>query len=313
VHPLLKRQLKRSGIEDEAGIPAEWKALLDRVSASYTETEHDRYLLERSLDLTSKEMDGLNRLVQEERDRLERELATVARIQQSILPKQLVADGVDIAARMISAEAVSGDYYDVLPVPAGCFIGIGDVAGHGLAAGMIMLMIESIVAALVKNDVNMMPRVAVNVLNGVMYENIRHRLEQDEHVTFTLFRVEKNGCVTFAGAHEDVIVYRARHRECEIFPTPGVWLGAQRDIEKLTRDNVLDLEDGDTMVLYTDGVVEARNAAGDERGLGPLVDDIVRLHDRPVRVICDGILDSLLAWAPKLADDATVLVLRHSR
>jgi serine phosphatase RsbU (regulator of sigma subunit) len=248
-----------------------------------------------------------------ERDRLERELATVARIQRSILPRQLVADGLDIAARMIPADAVSGDYYDVLPTAGGCFVGIGDVAGHGLAPGMIMLMIQGIVAALVRNDCNVAPRAALNVVNAVMYENIRHRLEQDEHVTFTLFRIESDGRVTHAGAHEDVIVYRAQHRECEVFPTLGVWLGAQRDIDRSTTDNVLQLDDGDTMVLLTDGVVEARNAEGEQRGLGRVVDDVVRLHDRPVAAICDGLIDNLTEWSPKLADDATVLVLRHSR
>jgi serine phosphatase RsbU (regulator of sigma subunit) len=305
--------MKRSGIESDAALPSEVKALLERVAATYTDNEHDRYLLERSFDLASKEMEELNSLVRTERDRLERELATVARIQRSILPRQLVVDGVDIAASMISAEAVSGDYYDVLPFDGGCFVGIGDVAGHGLAPGIIMLMIQGILAALVKNDVNVTPRAALNVLNAVMYENIRQRLEQDEHVTFTLFRIQSDGKVTHAGAHEDVIVYRAARKECEIFPTSGVWLGAQRDIERVTTDSDLRLDSGDTMVVYTDGMVEARKAGGEERGLARLVDDVVRLHDRPVGAICEGLMESLVEWSPKVADDATVLVLRHSR
>ena len=59
---------------------------------------------------------------------------------------------------MVPAEEVGGDYYDVLPVTDGCWIGIGDVAGHGLGAGLIMVMIQSMVMTLVRNDERARPR-----------------------------------------------------------------------------------------------------------------------------------------------------------
>ena len=63
---------------------------------------------------------------------------------------------------MIPATEVGGDYYDVLPVPGGCWLGIGDVAGHGLNAGLIMLMIQCSVASLVRRDPNTSPSAALS-------------------------------------------------------------------------------------------------------------------------------------------------------
>lgn len=66
---------------------------------------------------------------------LRKEVEIARNIQTSILPVQFVVPGLQIAAQMIAASEVGGDYYDVRPTPDGCWLGIGDVSGHGLAAG----------------------------------------------------------------------------------------------------------------------------------------------------------------------------------
>src|SRR5207247_1046155 len=100
-------------------------------------------------------------------------------------------EGVEVSARMIPADEVGGDYYDVLPIAEGtqgAWIGIGDVAGHGLTAGLVMMMIQSVVAALVKQAPDRAPSQHLGVLNAILYDNIRERLEQSEHVTLSLLR-----------------------------------------------------------------------------------------------------------------------------
>src|SRR5690606_12868213 len=84
-----------------------------------------------------------------ERGRMRQELDIAARIQTAIQPKHPRVPGLELATVMVPATEVGGDYFDVLPCPGGCWIGIGDVAGHGLSAGLVMLMIQSIVAATV--------------------------------------------------------------------------------------------------------------------------------------------------------------------
>src|SRR5262252_4287805 len=72
-----------------------------------------------------------------------------SKIQEAVLPGEVDIEGLEISAGMIPTEAVGGDYYDIIPVKDGCYIGIGDVAGHGLPAGLIMLMIQSTLQGLV--------------------------------------------------------------------------------------------------------------------------------------------------------------------
>ena len=138
---------------------------------------------------------------------LEEEIAS--RIQSSILPGEIDVEGLEIAAGMLPADKVGGDYYDIIPVEDGCWIAIGDVAGHGLAAGLIMLMIQSTLQGLVKLSPQANPRDLICALNRVLYENIRKRMKRDEHITFCLVRYWADGRLSFAGAHESLIVCRA--------------------------------------------------------------------------------------------------------
>jgi len=244
------------------------------------------------------------------KERLEREMEIAVRIQTSILPRDLEVQGLDIAAIMLPASEVGGDYYDIIPVEDGCWIGIGDVAGHGLTAGLAMMMVQSAVSSLAKRNPKASPRDTVCIVNEVMFDNIRQRLTQDEHVTFALLRYTKDGHVVFAGAHEEILLVRAGTDKVEAIPTPGTWLGARRGIAEVTFDSSFDLKKGDVMVLYTDGITEARNAkneAFDER----LYSVIAEVADQPVERIRDHVFDTLKDWMVVQDDDCTLVVFRY--
>jgi serine phosphatase RsbU (regulator of sigma subunit) len=243
-------------------------------------------------------------------DRLEREMTLAQHIQTALLPRSLRAPGLEIAAAMRPATEVSGDYYDVLPTPRGCWIGIGDVAGHGLDAGLIMIMIQSGIAALVRRDPEAAPRSVLAAVNRVLYENLRERLQKVSHATLTLLCYREDGLVTFAGAHEPILVWRARSRRCEVIETPGTWLGGADDIEAATTDSTLVLSPGDVFVLYTDGLLEALDAEGTMFGLERLRAAVEEVADRPVDVICARVLDEAAHWASRQSDDRSVLVAR---
>lgn len=245
------------------------------------------------------------------RERLEKELDLARQIQVSILPRQLIADGVELAACMTTATEVGGDYYDVLPFDGGCWIGIGDVSGHGVTSGLIMLMVQSAVASLVARDPHASPRDAVTIINRVLFENIRHRLLTDDFVTFSLMRVA-HGRVVIAGAHENFLVVRNRTRRVEQIETPGTWLGVVREIGQFTTETIVDLEPNDLLVLYTDGITEARNDQGVQYGFDRLCAVVERLYDQPIEQIRDRVLADVTEWSPNREDDATLVLLRQA-
>jgi serine phosphatase RsbU (regulator of sigma subunit) len=246
-------------------------------------------------------------------ERLEREMSLAHRIQTALLPRDLRVPAFELAAAMKPATEVGGDYYDVLPVHEGWWLGIGDVAGHGLDSGLVMLMIQSSVATLVRQNPDLAPRSVVTVVNRVIQENLRERLERTSHATLVLLRLRQNGQIVFAGAHEDVLVCRAGTGRCEAIETPGTWIGGASDIEAATIDSTLRLDDGDLLVLFTDGLTEARNAEGVMFGVDRLRQAVERAAEEPVDVLRERIFDDVAAWAKDMDDDRSVVVARYRR
>jgi sigma-B regulation protein RsbU (phosphoserine phosphatase) len=240
---------------------------------------------------------------------LRRDMEIARQIQTSILPKRMDVEGIEVSAGMVPAEDIGGDYYDILPVKAGCWIGIGDVAGHGLGAGLIMVMIQSMVMALVRANEDALPRDLVCILNRLLYDNIRGRLAQDDHVTFCLMRYRADGSVVFAGAHEEILVFRTDGR-FEQIPTTGAWLGAVPDLNDVTKDSSVQLQPGDLMVLYSDGLIEARNGRGVQFGLPRLAALVEKHRDASPDQIRRRIFQRLRVWTAKQEDDVTVIVVR---
>ncbi|HEY4158281.1 MAG TPA: substrate-binding domain-containing protein [Polyangiaceae bacterium] len=247
-----------------------------------------------------------------ERERLEREMAIAKRIQTGILPRRALVPGLEIAGVMLPATEVGGDYYDVISIPGGCWIGIGDVAGHGLPAGLVMLMVQSLVSGVVRATPSALPSAALATINEALFENLRERMGQDEFVTFSLLRYKDDGTLLVAGAHEDLLLYRHASRSSEWLPTVGTWLGVVRDVRDVTVDTPLALGRGDLLVIFSDGIVEAQNAQGELYALERLQQSVERVTHEPVERICDTLIADVRAWMAEQLDDITVLVIRRT-
>lgn len=243
--------------------------------------------------------------------RVEEELAIARRVQTSILPKNMKVANLEIATTMIPAADVGGDYYDVIPTDEGAWFAIGDVSGHGLNSGLVMLMVQSATLALTRASPKSTPRDVLCAINEVLYDNIRSRLEKDEHITFTLFRYTKDGRVVFAGAHEDIVILRAATGKADCVRPPGTWMGARRDIRRVTVDSLLQLEDGDVVVLYTDGITEAMNDKRQMFDIDRLCKTVEACSGLSSQEICDGVMDAARAWMKVQDDDMSVVVLRY--
>lgn len=264
--------------------------------------------------------DAMNRMVVEiaegrsklaAQEQLRKELEIAAQIQTSIVPEKIDVPGMQVAARMLPAADVGGDYYDFINVQDGCWIGVGDVAGHGLTAGLIMMMIQSVVASLTRANPTAKPSSLVSIVNEVMFDNIRSRLKQGEHVTFCLAHYRRDGQVTFAGAHEEIIVCPAGGGPCRRVSTPGTWLGAVHDVARFTSDSELRLQKGDVLVFYTDGITEAMDEEGEQFGIERLCSEIEAAREKTPAQIRDRVLASATSWSKEQADDITLVVIRH--
>lgn len=246
-----------------------------------------------------------------ERQRLAHELSLAARIQASVLPQSIEAVGLEIAARMVPATEVGGDCYDVLPFAGGAWLSIGDVAGHGLGPGVVMMMLQSSVAAVLRADPDIAPAAALEVINAVLFENLKQRLQQSEHATLMLLRYESSGRLRFAGAHEEPIVYRARTGRSELLPAPGLWVGIKPSVRGQMPESEVQLDPGDVLLLYTDGAVEARNAERQQYGVQRLAQELEAVHGAPVEQIRDHLLAAVQAWMDRQRDDITLVVARQ--
>src|SRR5579871_146437 len=248
-----------------------------------------------------------------ERSRLAHELDLAARIQAGILPAEnRQVSRLAVATTMVPAAEVGGDYFDILPFDGGCWLGIGDVAGHGLHAGLVMLMIQSIVSALTRDQPQASPTRVWTALNGVLHENVRVRLRREEHATLTLLRYHDDGRLVYAGAHEDILIHRARSGRCEVVETKGLWAGLLADARGSIADAELRLEPGDTVLLYSDGLTEAMSEAREMFGRERLMRAFEASAARSVDDLRDDIIREVVGFMAAQADDVTLVVFRYT-
>jgi DNA-binding LacI/PurR family transcriptional regulator/serine phosphatase RsbU (regulator of sigma subunit) len=243
-------------------------------------------------------------------DRLLGEVATARRIQSALCPRDLGVAGFEVAAQLVAADQVGGDYYDVMPVADGCWVGIGDVTGHGLLAGLIMLMIQSSVGTAVLADAEQAPSQVLCRINTLLQSNIRSRLAANEHATLMILRARADGRMLMAGAHEEVIVHRRASGSCELIATEGVWVGISDDIREATSDRTFQLEPGDSVVLYTDGLIEARDAQDRELDIQQVCALVASAAPLGPQAIVDALIGKARAWTPVQQDDITVVALQ---
>lgn len=266
--------------------------------------------LSRQFNEMLSEIDG-SRRQQREQERMRRELELAENIQMSLLPELTPVNGLRMAARMLPATEVGGDYYDVLRYgDQRCWIAIGDVAGHGLTAGLVMMMAQSAIATATAREPEAAPSHILSLVNKVVHANVRGRWGASHHMTLTLLHYCGDGNFHYAGAHEDLVLWRQGGGVCELRPTAGTWIGAIPDVSSVMPDSELHLDEGDRLVLFTDGVTEAMRADGKLFGVDRLCHAVSSGGDTPQAVV-DRVLAEVQRFTPRRNDDQTVLVIER--
>ncbi|MFP4033617.1 MAG: PP2C family protein-serine/threonine phosphatase [Desulfococcaceae bacterium] len=223
-----------------------------------------------SLESANRELAEANRRIAEVRDALWGEMALAKKIQTALIPNRPHIPGFDFSASLSPAQEVGGDYFDVFAVEGRQWLAIGDVSGHGVPAGLIMMMAQTAVHAALRRDPEMDPAVLLSVVNETLTENIR-RLGESKYMTLTVMESLENGEFRFAGLHQDLLIYRALDGSVDEVETRGAWVGLMEDIRDISPVDHLLLEPGDVLLLFSDGVTEAVGPSGEMFGQDRLV------------------------------------------
>ncbi len=195
------------------------------------------------------------------------ELQVAAQIQKDILP---VASphipGLDIIAKTRPAVELGGDNFDFITEKGNTYIYIGDVTGHGVPAALVMTIVHTLIHTFVE--------IYDNAFDVVVQTNRRLKTRIKSTMFMTMLMLRWNHTtqkMTYVGAgHEHLLIYRAGKGECEVRMTGGIALGMIADNSKIIKEINLPLEKDDVIILYTDGIVEARNMVGEMYGLDRL-------------------------------------------
>lgn len=288
--------------------------MADQLQDSFENLEQK--VIERTAELASAhaQIVVLNQRLKADNYRMSSELDLLKRMQQLILPKAeelALIEGLEIAVYMEPAYEVGGDYYDVLYMNDVVTIGIGDVTGHGLESGILMVMTQAAVRVL-KEIQERDPVKFLNILNRAIYRNVQ-RMNSDKNLTLSILNY-KNGHLSITGQHEEILVVRHGGKLERINTIDlGLPIGLDEDISEFIGQVMIELKVGDIIVLYTDGITEARNMKKSLYGLERLCEVISKSWDKSAEKIKQDVIADvrLFMGEQKQFDDITLLILKQ--
>lgn len=301
----------QSGLDQRDRAQTELTALTQELEQRVTQRTE-------ALAAAKTQIEDLNRRLAAENTRMGAELDVSRKIQRMTLPtpdELRGIPGVDLATFMESANEVGGDYYDVLRQPDRLRISIGDVTGHGLESGVVMLMTQSAVRTLTTHSEGDLTR-TLQVLNRTIYDNVQ-RMGSDKNLTLALLDYHARaggGRLRIGGQHESVIVVRTGG-SLELVDTTylGMPLGLLAEVGEFLGETEIDLLPGDTVVLYTDGIIEAANERHELYGLPRLCQVIVEHNAESAEAIKRAVVEDVRhhIGSQTIFDDLTLIVLKQ--
>jgi serine phosphatase RsbU (regulator of sigma subunit) len=251
-----------------------------------------------------------NRLIAEvrrQRDEYEHDLLLASQVQRQVLPKPPVCPDLELAAAMQTAQLLGGDYYDFFQISENIVdVVIADVSGHGAAASLLM---PSLAVAL---------RLRARELSGpaAIIKDLDQVLQQvTNSATFvTMFYArfdQANRTLEYAnGGHNPPLLLRSKSGQSVELEAGGPIMGILKDAQ--FSNTVVPLDPGDILTLFTDGVTEQENEAGDEFSISRLEDVVSSRQNEPAAALVADITAAVSTFAgtKAQADDLTVVVVK---
>ena len=252
-------------------------------------------------------------ILKRENIRMGKELDMLRQMQQLILPRtEELAEiqDLDIAGYMEPADEVGGDYYDVLYTDGIVTIAMGDVTGHGLESGLLMVMTQTAVRTIKEIQEFDFVRF-LDTLNRTLYKNLQ-RMQSEKNLSLVLVNYAE-GKLSISGQHEETILVRKGGKVERINTLDlGFPIGLDAEIGQYVDNAIIELEVDDGIVLYTDGIPEAKNLDDEQYGLDRLCEVIsINWHLSPEQVK-EAIIANLKEFIgqQKIFDDITLVVIK---
>ncbi|OLR93920.1 histidine kinase [Actinokineospora bangkokensis] len=250
-----------------------------------------------------------------ERDAVERERARLQRLteilQRTLLPPSLPpVPGLDAAAHyhVASSDRVGGDFYDLFPItPDRWGVFLGDVCGKGPDAAVLTSAARYTLRSAAAHVGD--PAAVLANLNDVLLQQVHTDRMRFCTAVFGVLTRDGDGftAVLASGGHPPPLLTRADGGVHELTTPGGQLIGVFPDVRVVT--TTTRLGPGDTLLLYSDGLIEARGADGGMFGEQCLSELATAFPGRTAAAIADDLIARLTAYAPKATDDTAILVL----
>lgn len=254
-----------------------------------------------------------NNCLQVENTRLSSELEVNQKLQKMLLPKEKELqqiEALEIAGFSEAAAEIGGDYYDVVQHQGRIIIGIGDVSGHGLESGVLMLMVQTAIRTLIENN-ETDPKRLFEVLNRTIYKNVQ-RLNSDKNISLSLVDYYE-GVLSISGQHEEILLIRQGKIKRIDTVDLGFPLGLAESIADFVFETKIPLAKSDVAILYTDGITEAENSQGIHYGLEQLCAVVQQNWQQSAQDIRQAVIQDLRSHIgiEQVYDDITLVVLKR--
>jgi len=250
------------------------------------------------------------RLYEEEKRlrKFEHELQMAREIQEALLPKTIPeTTRLDIASYFNPATQVGGDYFDYFQLEENQIgMVMADVSGHGTSAALVMTMVKGIMHAITHNFQS--PDSALSELNKIVNE-IGPR-EKFVTMAFLVFDLKKNELRFSNAGHNPLLYYQKKEKRCDMIELRGPALG----LSKLSvyQDKSLQLNSGDVVLIYTDGLTEAFNKKGEMFEESRLRDAVTAAASKKSAEVIEQVKSAILKFTDgaQQSDDMAMIAVR---
>jgi len=246
--------------------------------------------------------------VEEVEKKLSKELEQAAEIQRSLLPRSApVAPGLDVAGHSIPCLSVGGDYFDYLSLESGRLgVLVGDVAGKGLPAALLMSSLQARVQVLSEETEEL------DVLMTRLNRSVSSTCPRNRFITLFVSVIGADGSIQYSNAGHNPPLLLRTTGEVEKLETGGPVLGILKNMKYQAGST--NLNPGDVLVLFSDGVTEALNPAGDEYGEDRLISTVRKSLHQNASAITGNLQSDLLRFVSgrPAADDVTIVAVRRT-
>jgi sigma-B regulation protein RsbU (phosphoserine phosphatase) len=249
-----------------------------------------------------------------ERKAMEHELNIAHEIQSNLLPKKIpLIKGYDISAFYRASKEVGGDYYDIIQLDEhNIGVIVADVSGKGVPGSMVMTMTRALVRMEAVH--NLSPADTLKKVNRIIATDIRRGM----FVTalYLILNIKSHTILVSSAGHNPLVLWRKNKRACELLNPNGIALGFDKGpvFERTIKEQLIQLNWGDRIVAYTDGVVESMNPNDQEFGSERFYQVVNQLAEMPserfIKTVVSA-LDKHQASAPQ-HDDITLVSVRFS-